>query len=65
VLLLLGVPERAVMGLMGWSHSSMVARYQHITAAVQTDVAERVGGLLWATNETETGFDVASAEDAG
>jgi integrase len=47
VLLLLGVPERAVMGLMGWSNSAMAARYQHITAAVQRDVARRVGGLLW------------------
>jgi len=29
VLLLLGVPERAVMGIMGWSHTAMAARYQH------------------------------------
>jgi integrase len=47
VLLLLGVSERAVMGLMGWSNSAMAARYQHITKAVQRDVARRVGGLLW------------------
>jgi integrase len=47
VLLLLGVPERAVMGLMGWSNSSMAARYQHLTAAVHRDIARRVGGLLW------------------
>jgi len=38
---------RAVMGLMGWSNSAMAARYQHITKAVQRDVARRVGGLLW------------------
>jgi integrase len=50
VLLLLGVPERAVMGLMGWSHSAMAARYQHLTGAVQRDVARRVGGLLWCGN---------------
>lgn len=54
VLLLLGVPERTAMALMGWSHSAMAARYQHVTAAIQTDVAERVGGLLWAANETTT-----------
>jgi integrase len=47
-LLLLGVPERAVMGLMGWSNSAMAARYQHITAQVRRDIAKRVGGLLWA-----------------
>jgi integrase len=31
VLLILGVPERAVMGVMGWSSSGMAARYQHVT----------------------------------
>ena len=49
VLLLLGVPERAVMGIMGWSNSSMAARYQHLTAVIQDDIAARVGGLLWAS----------------
>lgn len=29
----------------------MAARYQHVTAAIQVDVAERVGGLLWTTTE--------------
>lgn len=54
VLLLLGVPERTVMALMGWSHTSMAARYQHISEAIRADVAERVGGAIWATNETTT-----------
>ncbi|GEC23910.1 hypothetical protein PSA01_09390 [Pseudonocardia saturnea] len=52
VLLLLGVTERAVMGVMGvmgWSNTAMAARYQHITSAVRQDVASRVGGLLWQT----------------
>ncbi len=44
VLLVLGVPERAVMG---WSHSAMAARYQHFTETVQRDIANRVGGFLW------------------
>lgn len=47
VLLILGVPERAVMGLMGWSTTAMAARYQHITGVVRSDVAQRVGGLIW------------------
>ncbi len=47
VLLILGVPERAVMGLMGWSSASMAKRYQHITDPVLKDVAERVDGLIW------------------
>lgn len=48
VLLLLGVPERAAMGIMGWSTTAMAARYQHITDPIRRDVAQRVGGLLWA-----------------
>jgi integrase len=47
VLLILGVPERAVMGLMGWSTTAMAARYQHITGTIRDDVAQRVGGLIW------------------
>ncbi|MFI7217903.1 tyrosine-type recombinase/integrase [Micromonospora maritima] len=48
VLLILGVAERAVMGIMGWSNSAMATRYQHLTAQVRQDIAQRVGGLLWA-----------------
>ncbi|MGV9979510.1 tyrosine-type recombinase/integrase [Micromonospora wenchangensis] len=47
VLLILGVAERAVMGIMGWSNSAMAVRYQHLTAQVRRDIAKRVGGLLW------------------
>jgi integrase len=47
VLLVLGVPERAVMGLMGWSTTAMAARYQHVTDAMRGEVARRVGGLIW------------------
>lgn len=57
VLLLLGVPERAVMDVMGWSSSSMVKRYQHVTAPVRMDIAERVGGLLWAATEAAADDD--------
>ncbi|MYT19987.1 tyrosine-type recombinase/integrase [Streptomyces sp. SID7760] len=51
VLLILGVPERAVMGLMGWSTTAMAARYQHMVDAVRTDVARQVDGLIWKTGE--------------
>jgi integrase len=47
VLLVLEVAERAVMGIMGWSDSGMARRYQHLTAQVRSDIAKRVGGLLW------------------
>ncbi|MGO1055715.1 tyrosine-type recombinase/integrase [Crossiella sp. CA198] len=52
VLLLLGVAERAVMGIMGWSNTAMAARYQHVTETIRRDVAQRVGGLLWKPVET-------------
>jgi integrase len=49
VLLVLGVPERTVMGIMGWSSTAMAARYQHLTDPIRRDVAVRVGRLLWAS----------------
>jgi integrase len=47
VLLLLGVNERTMMGVMGWSDPAMTQRYAHMVEAIRKDVAERVGGLLW------------------
>jgi integrase len=47
VLLVLGVPERMV-SVMGWSSTAMAARYQHVTDPIRRDVADRIGGLLWA-----------------
>jgi integrase len=47
-LYVLGVPERTVMSVMGWSSTSMAARYQHVTDPIRREVADRVGGLLWA-----------------
>ncbi|TDT40693.1 phage integrase family protein [Streptomyces sp. BK208] len=46
VLLSLGVPERAAMGLMGWSTTAMAARYQHMVDAVRADIARQVDGLI-------------------
>jgi integrase len=47
VLLLLGVPERATMEFMGWSSSSIAKRYQHVTAVLRRDIAQRLSGFLW------------------
>ncbi|MFI7105634.1 tyrosine-type recombinase/integrase [Nonomuraea sp. NPDC050227] len=47
VLLILGVPERTVMSIMGWSGSGMAARYQHVTDGIRQTVAKQVGGLIW------------------
>ncbi|MEU4147898.1 tyrosine-type recombinase/integrase [Streptomyces parvulus] len=60
VLLILGVPERAVMGLMGWSTTAMATRYQHMVDAVRTDVARQVDGLIW---RAETGR--SNSDDGG
>jgi integrase len=47
VLLVLGVPERTVMSITGWSSTAMAARYQHVTDPIRRDVAQRLGGLIW------------------
>jgi integrase len=47
VLLVLGINQRAVMGLMGWSNNTMTTRYQHLTPDLRRDIAEQVDGLLW------------------
>ena len=47
VLLLIGVPERTVMAVMGWSSTAMAARCQHVIASIRRDVAQQIGGLLW------------------
>jgi integrase len=51
VLLILGVPERVVLGLMGWSHGALAGRYQHLTDAIRQDVAQRIDGLIWAAED--------------
>lgn len=47
VLLVLGISQRAVMGLMGWSNNAMTTRSQHLTQDLRRDIAEQVDGLLW------------------
>jgi integrase len=46
-LLLLGVPDRAVMDVMGWSDSAMVRRYAHVTARLRREIADRLNAHLW------------------
>lgn len=52
VLLLLGVPDRAVMAMMGWSNAAMLKRYQHVTDGLRTTIGDQVGNFLW-PNHTE------------
>jgi hypothetical protein len=35
------------MSIMGWSSTSMAARYQHVTDPLRREVASRVGDLLF------------------
>ncbi|GAA2421172.1 hypothetical protein ACFPFX_02310 [Streptomyces mauvecolor] len=52
MLLILRVPERVVVQIMGWSSTAMTARYQHVTGGILADVAQQVGGLLWEVAKT-------------
>jgi len=47
VLLLLGVADRAVMDVMGWSTAAMKTRYMHVTEQLRRDVATQLNGYFW------------------
>jgi integrase len=55
MLLVLKVPTRAVMDVMGWSQASMATRYQHVPIEVLNGIAKQVEELLW--RPTRTGGD--------
>ena len=64
MLLLLGVSERAMMGIMGWSIPAMARRCAHMIDAIHHDIADRIDGLLWSQDDDapapETGVPQAS-----
>ncbi len=47
VLLILGVPDRVVMDIMGWSSVTMKQRYMHVTETVRRDVADQLNQYFW------------------
>jgi integrase len=47
MLMVLGIPNRAVMEVMGWSQVSMTTRYQHVAPELIGGIAEQVEALLW------------------
>jgi integrase len=54
-LLVLGVAQRAVMDVMGWSKISMAQRYQHVPDELRRNIASQVGGLLWKAPNDDDG----------
>ncbi|MGR8009692.1 tyrosine-type recombinase/integrase [Streptomyces hypolithicus] len=64
VLLILGVPERVVMQIMGWSSTAMAARYQHVTGGILQDVAKQVGGLIWEVAKSDDGATEEDPEES-
>ena len=61
MLLVLNVPSRTVMDLMGWSQLSMTQRYQHVPDELRRDVADKLGRLLWVADDGEDDSGAASA----
>jgi integrase len=53
VLLILGVPDRTVMDVMGWSTASMKARYMHVTDQLRQDVADQLNAYFWKANRDD------------
>jgi integrase len=64
MLLVLKVPTRAVMDVMGWSQASMATRYQHVPIEVLNGIAKQVEGLLWLPSSAGTD-DRAEDDDDG
>lgn len=49
MLLVLKVPLRAVMDVLGWSDSKVANRYMHVPDELKHEIAGQVAGLLWSS----------------
>jgi hypothetical protein len=54
MLLVLKVPVRAVMDVLGWSDSKIANRYMHVPDELKHEIAGQVAGLLWSAPTEET-----------
>ncbi|WP_225978850.1 tyrosine-type recombinase/integrase [Gandjariella thermophila] len=63
VLLVLNVPHRAIMDVMGWSSTSMLTRYVHVPNEIRAGIANQVGGLLWKLPEAGIGSTADDESD--
>ena len=52
MLLILGVQERVVMQIMGWTEQRTATRYMHAVDTLRHEAAARVNGLLWSERST-------------
>ena len=57
MLLVLKVPVRAAMDIMGWSEASMASRYMHVPDEFKQEIAGQVAGLLWSAPSTPAADD--------
>lgn len=62
VLLLLGVSERTIMGIMGWSNTAMTRRYAHMVDPIRHETASRIDGLLWSVEAPDKLDDLGETE---
>jgi hypothetical protein len=51
VLLVLGVPERTLSGLFGWSSTNMAARDEYVSDPLRRSDSKLVDDLIWASDE--------------
>jgi integrase len=54
-LLLLGVHERTIMSVLGWSTTAMASRYTHVITSIHSDLPSRLNGLLWSSRDAPIG----------
>lgn len=69
-LLVLGVDNRTVMDMLGWSQESMLDRYQHVVDELRKEAASRIEQLWWPAppgpgSDPGTATDHATAPDQG
>ncbi|MEV1119039.1 tyrosine-type recombinase/integrase [Actinosynnema sp. NPDC049800] len=62
MLLVLKVPPRAIMSVMGWSEHAMLTRYLHIPHELTDDIAAQVGKLMWAAPTAVDGSEGGAEE---
>jgi integrase len=53
-LLLLGVHERTIMSILGWSTTAVASRYTHVITPIHIDLASRLDGLLRSSGDASS-----------